>query len=65
MKSATIKELRENFNPILRRHLKNKYNSLYSLEVLHLPLQKYGYLYLSFAEKSIPTAGSEKSNNPQ
>ena len=69
MESATIKELKEIFNPIMRRHLKNRYNISYGLEVLHLLLKKDGYLFLSFAEKSIPTAGShtlriEQCNQP-
>ena len=70
MESATIKALKENFNPILRRYLKNRYNPAYGLEVLHLLLEKDGYLYLSFAEKSIPSAGShtlriEQCNQPK
>ena len=69
MKSATIKELREKFNPIMRRHLKNKYNPSYGLEVLHLLLKSDNYLYCSFSNKSIPTAGShtlriEQCNQP-
>ena len=58
MESTTIKELKENFNPIMRRYLKNRYNPAYGLEVLHLLLKSDNYLYCSFANKSIPTAGS-------
>ena len=70
MESVTIKELREKFNPIRKRYFKNRYNPVYGLEVLHLLLEKDGYLYLSFANKSIPTAGShtlriEQCNQPK
>ena len=69
MESATLKELKEKFNPIRKRYLKNRYNPAYGLEVLHLLLKSDNYLYCSFANKSIPTAGShtiriEKLNEP-
>lgn len=59
----------EKFRPIRKRYLKNRYNPSYGLEVLYLLLKQDGYLYCSFANKSIPTAGShtlriEQCNQP-
>jgi hypothetical protein len=42
-----------------RKTLKNRYEPLYGLEILHLLAVKDGYNFCSFASKSIPTAGSE------
>lgn len=42
-----------------RKFLKNRYEPLYGLLILHLLLKNDGYKMVSFAENSIPTAGSQ------